>query len=102
MNTPTPTPSQPSRRMINSIGIRTKFGAERPISEMTLHRWTKTKGFPKPDVIIGHRKFWWEDRVDAWIDAQALGLERAPAHIKAPPFKRGSLPAAPRRQSAAD
>lgn len=55
-------------RLINSNTVRRKCGE---VSDMTLHRWTRDRNFPKPDVVIANRKFWYENAVDAWIDAQA-------------------------------
>jgi hypothetical protein len=40
------------------------------ISEMSLWRWSRDRGFPVPDLIIGRRKFWYRSTVQGWVDAQ--------------------------------
>jgi predicted DNA-binding transcriptional regulator AlpA len=34
---------------------------------MTLWRWSKTLGFPPPDLIIARRKFWRRRTIEAWV-----------------------------------
>jgi predicted DNA-binding transcriptional regulator AlpA len=39
------------------------------ISEMCLWRWTRDRGFPAPDLVIGGRKFWHRSSVQNWLEA---------------------------------
>jgi len=41
------------------------------VSEMTLWRWTRDLGFPKPARIINRRKFWKRSDVTTWLPPQA-------------------------------
>ena len=40
------------------------------VSDMTIRRWIKSRGFPEPARING-RRFWREADVIAWLDAQS-------------------------------
>lgn len=58
--------------LLNSAQVRQLIGA---ISDMTLWRWTRERGFPLPDVVIVRRKFWRRATVQAWITAQIAGAK---------------------------
>lgn len=64
--TPRPQPDD----LLTSAGLKVTLGN---ISEMTIWRWGRDRGFPKPDLIIARRKFWRRGTVQAWLDAQAEG-----------------------------
>ena len=49
--------------LLTSAQVRATCGN---ISEMSLWRWTRTLGFPKPDRVINRRKFWRRSTVEAW------------------------------------
>ena len=42
------------------------------ISNMSLHRWTGKRNFPKPDLRIGQRRFWRLSTVERWIASQIV------------------------------
>ena len=54
--------------LLTSTGLKASLGG---ISEMTLWRWTRERGFPKPDLVIGRRKFWRRATVQKWLRVQA-------------------------------
>jgi predicted DNA-binding transcriptional regulator AlpA len=56
--------------LLNSAAVRQIAGG---ISDMTLWRWTRERGFPQPDATIARRKFWRRSTVQAWIEAQITG-----------------------------
>jgi predicted DNA-binding transcriptional regulator AlpA len=49
--------------LLTSAQVRQHFGG---ISEMTLWRWTRDIGFPKPDKVIQRRKFWRRRTITNW------------------------------------
>src|SRR5712671_1378208 len=66
--------------LLTSTGVKAAIGG---VSEMTLWRWSKTFGFPLPDLIVARRKFWRRSTVQAWIAAQVekTTTERADQRI---------------------
>jgi hypothetical protein len=50
--------------LLTSTGVKAALGN---ISEMTLWRWSKTFGFPPPDLVIARRKFWRRRTIEAWV-----------------------------------
>ena len=40
------------------------------ICDMTLRRWMDLRGFPRP-IYIGRVRYWREDEVAEWLEAQA-------------------------------
>ena len=55
-------------RKIRSGPLKEKLGG---VSDMTLYRWQRDRGFPKPIMLGGVTKFWNVDEVDAWMGADA-------------------------------
>jgi predicted DNA-binding transcriptional regulator AlpA len=53
--------------LIRAADVRTRLGN---ISDMTLHRWTATRGFPKSIKLGGRDRFWRKAEVDAWISSR--------------------------------
>lgn len=49
-----------------------------PVTDMTFWRWeqSETLGFPKP-IRIQKRRYWREDEVLAWLEAQESAQEAA-------------------------
>ncbi len=41
------------------------------VSDMSIWRWIKREGFPKPASKIGGRRYWREAEVVEWLGAQA-------------------------------
>jgi predicted DNA-binding transcriptional regulator AlpA len=58
--------------LMTAAQVRAHFGG---ISDMSLWRWERTIGFPKPDAVINRRKFWQRSTIVAWQASQA---ERQP------------------------
>lgn len=48
-----------------------------PVTEMSLSRWMKNKGFPRP-LRIGARSYWRLSEVCAWIEKQGREPGRRP------------------------
>jgi hypothetical protein len=53
--------------LLNSKTVRRDVGE---ISAICLWRWTRYRGFPGPDVVLGNHKFWNRSSVERWIEAQ--------------------------------
>jgi predicted DNA-binding transcriptional regulator AlpA len=49
------------QRMLKASDIRQRYG----VSDMTLHRWIKTKSFPVP-MTVNQRRFWEPEEIEAW------------------------------------
>ena len=56
-----------TEKRIASAAVRELCGG---ISDMTLHRWSKSRGCPEPFRIAG-RRYWKEADVLAWLDTQS-------------------------------
>lgn len=56
--------------LLNSATVRRILGG---ISEMSLWRWSSTRNFPRPDLIIARRKFWRRSTIERWVDSQIAG-----------------------------
>jgi predicted DNA-binding transcriptional regulator AlpA len=59
-------PPEAASSLLSSAALRRHLG---DVSEMTIWRWTRDKGFPRPDVVIARRKFWRRATVEAWLSA---------------------------------
>jgi predicted DNA-binding transcriptional regulator AlpA len=55
--------------LLNSKIVRRDVGS---ISEICLWRWTRDRGFPRPDLVLGDRKFWHRSSIENWIEAQKV------------------------------
>jgi predicted DNA-binding transcriptional regulator AlpA len=64
--------------LLNTAAVKKASG---DISDMTLFRWTRDRGFPKPDKIIAARKYWWRSTVENWLAQQPSADD---VKIKAP------------------
>ena len=53
--------------MMTSADVRRTCGG---VSLMTLHRWIKGSGFPRP-VYVNNRRFWRADDVNAWWNSRS-------------------------------
>lgn len=53
-----------SERRINSAQVKAICGG---VSDMTLYRWARDRGFPQP-IYIGERKYWREEEVIKWLN----------------------------------
>jgi predicted DNA-binding transcriptional regulator AlpA len=62
--------------LIRSADVKARLGG---ISDMTLCRWTASKGFPPSIKLGGRDRFWRVVEVDAWIAARAA-ISR-PSHV---------------------
>lgn len=51
-------------QLISSVSVREQCGG---ICDMTLWRWQRHYGFPKPHMKVGNRNFWRVGDVAAWI-----------------------------------
>jgi predicted DNA-binding transcriptional regulator AlpA len=61
--------------LLNSKTVRRDVGE---ISEICLWRWTKERGFPRPDLVLGDRKYWHRSSIERWIEGQkAAGVAAA-------------------------
>ena len=72
------------RRRIKTRTVCAKTGSSR----WTLNRWVETSGFPKPHKLgPSPDNIWFEDEVDAWIEAH--GEKMAPPEMRTPggPFR---------------
>jgi len=47
--------------LVTSTGLKAMLGG---VSEMSLWRWTRERGFPKPDLIVARRKFWRRETIE--------------------------------------
>ena len=56
-----------TEKRITAAAVRELCGG---ISDMTLWRWLDRLGFPRP-TYIARRRYWREDEVVAWLEAQA-------------------------------
>ena len=56
--------------LLTSKVVRRDLG---DISEMCLWRWTRDRGFPPPDLVLGKKKLWHRGTVQSWIEAQKAG-----------------------------
>jgi predicted DNA-binding transcriptional regulator AlpA len=56
-----------TEKRIASAAVREMCGG---VSDVTVRRWMKSRGFPEPQHIHG-RRYWREADVLAWLDAQA-------------------------------
>jgi predicted DNA-binding transcriptional regulator AlpA len=54
--------------LLTALAVKNILGG---VSEMTLWRWSRDRGFPKPDLVIGRRKYWRRATVQGWISVQA-------------------------------
>ena len=54
------------RRYLNAREVRESLGG---ICDMTLRRWIKYRGFPKP-IICGRLRLWDEPEIPIWVEAQ--------------------------------
>ena len=57
---------------ITSGEVRRFFGG---ISDMSLWRWTRDLGFPKPDRVINRRKYWRRSTINSWQPQRKGGAE---------------------------
>ena len=84
--------------LIDSVAVRAHLGG---CSEMSLWRWTRSNGFPEPDLRLNGRKLWRLSTVDGWINAIAqnksppaaepphdAGHDRVAPHAKRESHKR--------------
>jgi predicted DNA-binding transcriptional regulator AlpA len=53
--------------LLTSAGVKAALGG---ISDMTLWRWSRERGFPPPDKVIARRKFWFRRTIRGWVAAQ--------------------------------
>lgn len=56
-----------TEKRIQAAAVRALCG---DVSDMTIWRWLNERDFPKP-FKIGHRRYWRESDVIAWLEAQA-------------------------------
>lgn len=72
MEKPTPSASAANEAipspLIRSHTVKRMFGG---VSDMTLWRWLKRRGFPKPQKIAG-RCYWLPEAIKAWEDRNAV------------------------------
>lgn len=61
-----------STKWLTTKTVRERYGG---VSEMTLIRWTKSRGFPPPKKIAG-RNYRLESELDAWDRANAVTYTR--------------------------
>jgi len=54
------------------------------ISLMALWRWTRERGFPPPDAIVGQRKYWRRATVHQWQEEQIAATAARNAAASAP------------------
>jgi predicted DNA-binding transcriptional regulator AlpA len=45
-------------------GVLQHFGG---VSDVTMWRWEKKLGFPKPDLIVNRRRFWRLSTLESWV-----------------------------------
>jgi predicted DNA-binding transcriptional regulator AlpA len=74
--------------LIRAVDLKARFGG---ISDMTIHRWTVSKDFPKSVKLGGRDRFWRKTEVDAWIAAResemVATVTLSPAADLCPPRK---------------
>ncbi len=44
------------------------------VSVMTLWRWIRERGFPRPFKVGGNLNRWWQSEVRAWLERQAAQI----------------------------
>lgn len=67
------------RRYLNSAQVREMFAG---ISDMTLYRWVRYHGFPRP-LKVNNRNLWDEQAVLGWADQRAANQRRETAEAMA-------------------
>ena len=60
---PSGRPQVVNDRYLNSRQVRDRYNG---ISQMALWRWIHDRGFPKPSMYVGKRRWWLESVVVAW------------------------------------
>ena len=46
------------------------------LSEPTINKYVKERGFPKPSKV-GPRNAWWKSDIESWIESQMNGTKKA-------------------------
>jgi predicted DNA-binding transcriptional regulator AlpA len=54
--------------LLTTKAVRRDLGA---VSDMCLWRWSRNRGFPPPDLVLGNRKYWRRSSIESWIKRAA-------------------------------
>jgi predicted DNA-binding transcriptional regulator AlpA len=60
--------------LLTTKAVRRDLGA---VSDMCLWRWTRKRGFPAPDLVLGNRKYWRRSSIEAWIAEKTRAAREA-------------------------